>query len=192
MNFTTSQEITIPEPPLSRLLFANTRFAWVWIFLRLYIAWQWLEAGYAKVNNPAWVGDHAGVALHGFLSGSLRKMSGEHPDVSQWYGSFISGFVLHHTVLFSYLVSYGELMVGIVLVLGLFTGIAAFFGAFMNMNYLFAGTVSINPVMFLIELFLILSWRISGWYGLDRYALPLLGVPWQPGKLFKNHKDGNP
>ncbi len=175
----------IPEPPLSRFLFADTRMGWLWTILRIYIGWQWLYAGYEKVISPVWVGPKAGMAIEGFLMGALKKTSGAHPDVSGWYAEFIKSFVLHHTVLFSYMVSFGELFVGIALILGLFTGLAAFFGGFMNMNYLFAGTISTNPFMFVIELLLILAWRVAGWYGLDRYILPLLGTPWQPGKAFK-------
>jgi len=89
-----------------------------------------------------------------------------------------------HVTLFSYFVTYGELLVGIGLVLGAFAGLAAFFGAFMNLNYLFAGTISTNPFLFVIQLFLILAWRNAGWLGLDRWLLPWLGVPWQPGKAF--------
>ena len=117
--------------------------------------------------------------------GALKKTGGAHPDVSGVYAAFLQNFVLPNTSFISHLVAYGELLVGIGLILGIFTGIAAFFGAFMNMNYLFAGTISTNPIMFLIELFLILAWRIAGWYGLDRYLLPMLGTPWQSGKLFK-------
>jgi thiosulfate dehydrogenase [quinone] large subunit len=183
---TTSNSITqIPEPLLSRFLFADTRLAWLWLILRLYIGWQWIQAGYEKIISPVWVGAKAGVALQGFLMGALKKSTGQHPDVSGWYAGFINGFVLHHTILFSYMVSFGELFVGIALILGIFTGIAAFFGGFMNMNYLFAGTISISPLMFLLELLLILAWRVAGWYGIDRYLLPLLGTPWQPGKIFK-------
>jgi thiosulfate dehydrogenase [quinone] large subunit len=29
-----------------------------------------------------------------------------------------------------------------------------------------------------LALFLILAWRIAGYYGVDRYLLPLLGTPW--------------
>ncbi|HVZ11699.1 MAG TPA: DoxX family protein [Patescibacteria group bacterium] len=181
-----SSEITqIPEPPLSRFLFADTRLGLIWLILRVYIGWQWLQAGFEKIINPVWVGPKAGIALQGFLIGALKKSAGPHPDVSSWYVSFINGFVLQHTVLFSYAISFGEFLVGIGLILGIFTGIAAFFGGFMNMNYLFAGTISTNPFMFLIELFLILAWRVAGWYGLDRYVLPYLGTPWQPGKAFK-------
>jgi thiosulfate dehydrogenase [quinone] large subunit len=175
----------IPEPPLSQLLFADTRLAFVWLLLRVYIGYQWIEAGYAKITNHLWIGDKAGMALQGFLQAAVKKSTGQHPDVSNWYAAFINTFALHHTVFFSYLVSYGELFVGIALILGIFTGIAAFFGGFMNMNYLFAGTISVNPLLFLIELLLILAWRVGGWYGLDRFLLPQIGTPWKPGKFFK-------
>lgn len=62
--------------------------------------------------------------------------------------------------------------------MGALTGIAAFFGVFMDMNYLLAGTISTNPILGLIGLFLILAWRVAGYYGVDRYLLPMLGTPW--------------
>lgn len=174
------------ELPLTRLLFTDTRFAWVWLPLRLYIGWQWFQAGHEKISNPLWVGPKAGGAIQDFLMGALKKTGGQHPDVLGWYGIFIKDFALHHTVLFSYLVSYGEFLVGIALILGIFTGLAAFFGGFMNINYLFAGTISTNPLMFLVEIFLILAWRIAGRIGLDRYVIPLLGAPRLPRKMTIN------
>lgn len=185
MSSAPSPVTTIPEPSVARLLFADTRLSFVWLLVRLYVGLQWLLAGYEKVTSPLWVGSKAGVALTGFVVGALHKTAGAHPDVSMWYGNFLQTVIVHNAVVFSYLVSFGELAVGIGLILGLFTGIAAFFGAFMNMNYLFAGTISTNPVLFLGELFLILAWRVAGWWGLDRFVLPLLGTPWQKGKLFR-------
>ena len=178
----------IPEPPLSKFLFSDSRFAWFWLLVRLYVGWQWLQAGWEKFNSPLWIGSQAGVAIKGFLTGALQKSTSAHPDVSGWYAYFINHVALPHAVIFSYLVTYGEIIVGILLFLGLLTGIAAFFGTFMNLNYLFAGTVSINPLLGLLGLFLILAWRIAGWYGLDRYFLPIFGTPWQPGKIFQNNK----
>jgi thiosulfate dehydrogenase (quinone) large subunit len=55
----------------------------------------------------------------------------------------------------------------------------------MNYSFLLAGSISTNPVLIFFQLLLILAWRVAGWYGLDRYALPYLGVPWKPGKFFK-------
>ncbi|MBI4085701.1 MAG: DoxX family protein [Candidatus Liptonbacteria bacterium] len=176
--------IQIPEPPIARLMFADTRFAVLWLLIRLYVGWEWLQAGWGKLGSAAWVGDNAGAGVQKFLEGALQKTAGAHPDVSGWYAGFINAVALPNTVFISYLVTYGEIAVGIGLILGIFTGIAAFFGTFMNLNYLFAGTVSVNPFLLLLQLFLILAWRTAGWFGLDRYVLPMLGTPWQPGKIF--------
>lgn len=46
--------------------------------------------------------------------------------------------------------SFGELKVDIVQILGLFTGIAAFVGCFMTANYLFTSVVYKNPMLFVI------------------------------------------
>ncbi len=180
-----SQSVQIPEPPISRFIFGDTKLAPLWFLIRVYVGWVWLEAGWMKVNSSAWVGSESGKALTGFIMGALKKTAGEHPDVFGWYAQFLKDVVLPNAPLFSHLVAYGELLIGLGLIVGLFTGIAAFFGAFMNMNFLFAGTVSVNPLLFLLELFLILAWRTAGYLGLDRFVLPLFGVPWSPGKLFK-------
>lgn len=175
----------IPEPEISKFLFADAKLSWLWLILRVYAGWQWIMAGLEKFQNPAWIGPKAGGAISGFVMGALKKTAGDHPDVPSWYGYFLQHSVIPNSALFSYLITLGELAVGIALVLGLFTGIAAFFGAFMNMNYLFSGAVSINPLLFLIQLFIILAWRVAGYLGLDKFVLPLLGTPWKPGKLFK-------
>jgi thiosulfate dehydrogenase [quinone] large subunit len=79
----------------------------------------------------------------------------------------------------------GELAVGIALIVGVFVGISAFFGAVMNFNYLMAGSASINPAMFVVALLLIFGWKTAGWIGLDRWLLPALGTPWEPGTVVK-------
>lgn len=180
-----SSIVEIPEPRVTSLIFADTRIALFWLLLRIYVGWQWLSAGIEKLQNPVWVGSKSGTALHGFLMASLDKSSGPHADVQAWYAVFLQQFIIPNSVFFSYLVTFGEIAVGIALILGIFTGIAAFFGAYMNMNYLLAGTVSVNPILFAFELLLILGWRVAGWWGLDRYLLPLVGTPWQKGKIFK-------
>ena len=171
--------IIIEEAPLSKFLFANTKMAWFWLIVRLYVGWQWLHAGYEKVINPAWVGSGAGTAIGGFVKGALTKTSGAHPDVSGWYASFLQNMVAPHLSTWSYMITYGELLVGIGLIIGAFTGIAAFFGLLMNLNYLLAGTVSTNPILFTLSIGIILAWRIVGYIGADRWLLRWLGTPWQ-------------
>ena len=70
------------------------------------------------------------------------------------------------------------------LIIGLFTGLAAFFAGMLTVSFGLAGVAGVNPVFFVIEVMLILAWRNAGYYGLDRYVLPALGTPWRPGKLF--------
>ena len=82
-------------------------------------------------------------------------------------------------------------MVGIALILGIFTGIVAFVGSLLNVNYLLAGSVSTNPILFIIATWLVLAWRTAGWWGLDRWVLPALGTPWRPGYVFHHHGGGS-
>ncbi|MBI4085448.1 MAG: DoxX family protein [Candidatus Liptonbacteria bacterium] len=165
--------VNLPQSKITRFLFTDVHAAWIWLLLRLYIGYEWLAAGWGKITdaNGNWVGANAGTAVKGFLQGALQKTSGPHPDVSAWYAWFINNFGLPNSAMFSYAVAYGEVAVGLGLILGLFTAFAAFFGAVMNFNFLFAGSVSVNPLWLLIEIFLILAWRTAGYWGLDYFAI---------------------
>jgi thiosulfate dehydrogenase [quinone] large subunit len=171
------KNIVIPENPVSNFLFNNTRSGLIWLVVRLYLGYAWLTAGWGKVTNPKWVGAEAGTGLTGFINGAIGKAA-DGKDVSGWYASFLENMVLPNAKVFSYMVAFGELLVGLGLILGLLTGVAAFFGAFMNASFLFAGTLSTNPLLFILATWLVLGWKVAGWYGLDRWALPLLGTPW--------------
>lgn len=183
----------IAEPPIAKFLFADSRMAWLWLIIRLYVGYEWLTAGLEKLTgysfsldstfgtkvSSSWIfTSHTGAAIVGFAKVGLAQASGAHPAVQGWYAWFLQNVVIPNAGVFAYLITFGEVLVGIALILGLLTGIAAFFGAFMNMNYLLAGTVSTNPILGFLALFLILAWRIAGYWGLDRYVLPLIGTPW--------------
>ncbi|MCB2160497.1 DoxX family protein [bacterium] len=178
----------IEEPKITKTLFGRVNLAWLWLIVRVYLGWEWLQAGLGKIGNPAWTGSNAGAAINGFVSGALQKTTGEHPDVQSWYAWFLEKLVLPNTKVFGYMVAYGEVLVGIALIIGLFAGIAAFFGGFMNMNYLLSGAISVNPILLFLSLFVILAWRTAGWWGLDRWVLPALGTPWRPGFVFEGEK----
>lgn len=170
-------EIIVAENPVSKFLFSSTRSAWIWLVIRVYLGYQWLVAGWKKVNADAWTGENAGAAVEGFIRGALAKAE-EGKDVSGWYAAFLENVALPNAKLFAILVAYGEVLVGLGLLVGLLTGIAAFFGGVMNVSFLFAGTVSTNPLLFVLATWLVLAWKVAGWYGLDRWALPKLGTPW--------------
>lgn len=171
---------TVEQSKFAHFLTADAKSAPLWFIVRLYLGYEWVMAGWDKVINPVWFGSGAGAALKGFVQGAVAKTacapgvaaSACHPDVPMWYASFLQSMVLPHAMVWSNFVAVGEVLVGLGLIVGLFTGIAAFFGFFMNMNYLLAGTVSVNPILLILALPLMLAWRVAGYWGLDRYARP--------------------
>ncbi|HEU5380314.1 MAG TPA: 4Fe-4S binding protein [Ktedonobacteraceae bacterium] len=181
-----------PEPPIARFLFADTRMAWFRLIVRVYVGYEWLTAGWEKLTGTsinittfgkstgsAWVlTNNDGAALKGFALGAVAKATGAHPVVQDRYATFLNIFIIPNPAIWASLITFGEMLVGVGLIVGCLTGIAACFGLVMNFNYLLAGTVSTNPVLGFLALFLILAWRISGYYGVDRYLLPLLSTPW--------------
>jgi thiosulfate dehydrogenase [quinone] large subunit len=180
------QNITITDPPVTTALFGNTRWAWLWLVVRLYIGYTWLTSGWGKLSNPGWV--QTGEVLKGFWERAVAiPEAPARPPISfDWYRTFIQALLDSGSYTwFAKLVVAGEILVGIALILGLFTGIAAFLGGFMNWNYMMAGTASVNPMLFALSVLVILAWKTAGWWGLDRWLLPLLGTPWKPGRLFE-------
>lgn len=167
---------------LNYFLTADPRMAWFWLIVRVYLGYMWLEAGLEKMTNPAWFGANAGPAMTGFVQKALTKTAefcppapaACHPDVQSWYAAFLEGVVLPNAFLWSHAIVLGEIAVGIALILGVLTGLAAFFGVFMNLNFMLAGTVSVNPIMATLGVGLMLAHRIAGYWGLDRYIRPFL------------------
>jgi len=173
-------QILIPDPPIALAMFQTTRFAWLWLIFRVYLGYTWLTSGWGKITNPAW---QTGGPLRGFWENAVTIPETGRPAIAfGWYRSFIQ-FMLDNQWYewFADLVMYGELLVGIALILGAFTGIAAFAGSFMNWNFIMAGTASINGLMLMLAVLLILAWKVSGWLGLDRWLLSWLGTPWSRG-----------
>ncbi len=177
--------VAVTDPPFAISLFSSTRWAPLWLILRLYVGYQWISASLEKLSSPAWM--QTGTALKGFWQNAVTSGAGTaHPAIAySWYRAFIQAMLsAGDYVWFAKLITFGELAVGVLLVLGLFTGLAAFAGGFMNWNFMMAGSASINPFLFALSVLLVLAWKTAGWLGLDRFVLPVLGTPWRPGLVF--------
>jgi thiosulfate dehydrogenase [quinone] large subunit len=186
---THSKSFSMTDPPVAVALFSNPKWSWIWLIARLYIGYTWLSAGIEKLSSTAWT--QTGAALQGYWTHAVAvpQAPATPPITFEWYRAFIQWLLnIQAYTWFSKLVVAGELLIGVALVLGVFVGISAFFGAFLNWNYLMAGTTSVNPLMLVITIALILAWKTAGWWGLDRWLLPLLGAPWKPGRLFEKDK----
>lgn len=173
-------DYTIRQSAFAHFFTVSSASAPLWFIVRVYLGYAWLMAGWDKVTNPVWFGSSAGAALNGFVQGALGKTAGAHPDVQTWYASFLQSTVLPHLVTWSNAIAVGEVLVGLGLIVGLCTSVSAFFGFFMNLNFLLAGTVSVNPIWLVLALGLMLAHRVAGQWGLDRYARPFFRRMFRP------------
>ncbi len=182
--FREQELVRFREPPVARFLFGHIQMATLWLFVRVYVGLQWLDAARLKLEDSNWM--ETGAALQGYWQRAVA-MPEQAPAISfDWYRALLEDLLAGgHYVWFAKLVTFGEAAVGIALILGAFTGIAAFFGAFMNWNFLMAGSASTNPFLFTLAVGMILAWKIAGYWGLDRWLLPRLGTPWEPRRVWR-------
>jgi thiosulfate dehydrogenase [quinone] large subunit len=171
--------VEVEGPAFARYLFSNSRAGLFWLPIRLFLGFSWLTSGLGKATGEGWL--DGGASLAGYWERAVSIPEEGRPPISyDWYRDFLN-FLLNgnHEGWFAYVVVFGEILIGLGLIVGALTGIAAFFGALMNMSFLLAGSASTNPVLFTAAIGLILAWRVAGYYGLDRYLLPMLGTPWR-------------
>lgn len=171
----------IGDPPIAQFLFGSPRMAIAWLVVRLYVGYAWFDSGLHKVQDPAWM--ETGAAIKAFWTRVVAIPDAPaRPAITyDWYREFLNFLLVNETqVWMGQLVAVGEFLIGVALIVGAFTGFAALAGAFMNMNFMLAGSASSNPVLLVLAIGLVLAWKVSGYIGLDRYLLPLLGTPWRP------------
>jgi thiosulfate dehydrogenase [quinone] large subunit len=178
-NIITRKGQVVQDPPLVQKLLSDPRAGFLFVLPRIWLGLQWLDPGMHKITDPKWM--QTGEALQGFWTRAVAIPETGRPAITfEWYRAFIQ-FLLDTQAYtwFAKLVAAGELLIGIGLILGAFTGIAAFFGGFMNWNFMMAGSASSNPLLFVVAVALILGWKVSGYVGADYFLLRFLGTPWQ-------------
>lgn len=161
----------------------NKIAAGVLTFIRLYLGYTWLMAGWEK----AFGGFDAGGYLQGVVAN--EAVMTQYPT----YHAFIENIAVPNADLFSFMVAWGELLVGLGLLLGIFTTAAAFFGITMNFAFMFAGTISSNPWMVLLTIFILAAGANAGRFGGDRWVIPylrmnILGRDWIQKRMPQERK----
>jgi thiosulfate dehydrogenase (quinone) large subunit len=168
----------VQDPPLARFLFSDKRAGVLWFIIRVYVGLQWWASGSGKLGNPAWM--DTGEALKAYWERAVAiPETGRPPITFDWYRDFLQGLLDSGAYTwFAKLIAIGEAAVAIGLIIGAFVGIAAFFGAFMNWNFIMAGSASSNGLLLVLAVFLILAWKVAGYIGADYFLLRRLGTPW--------------
>ena len=153
----------------NKFLRENKIAAYILTVIRLYLGYQFLMAGFEKIAGGKF-------DASGFLTGAtMHPVIG--PDkavVFPTYVAFLKHFALPNAHLFNVLIPYGEFLVGLGLILGCLTTAAAFFGLVMNFSYVFAGTVSTNPLDILLGVIILAAGFNAARIGLDRWVIPFI------------------
>jgi thiosulfate dehydrogenase [quinone] large subunit len=155
-------------------LFRSSAASFIWLVVRVVLGYWWLNAGYQKIwgseRAAFWFGGGAGVK--GFATaGIVGSSTGKGGASYGWWAGFLHNFVIPNASWIAKFIALGELAIGIALILGLLTGLAALAGLLLNLIYMFTGSAGVNPAYAILSLGLILGWRNAGLLGLDRFAL---------------------
>ena len=176
----------LQDAPFIKFMFSNTKMAWLWLVVRVYVGYQWVNASLHKLSAPEWM--QTGDALKGYWmhAVSIPEAPAKPPINFEWYRSFLQLMLDSQSyVWFAKLIAIGEFVVGIALIIGLFVGMAAFFGGLMNLNFLLAGSLSAGPVLLVLEILLVVAWKIAGHLGVNYLIHKHFGTFWQPGPGLK-------
>ena len=180
------QKKELHDPGFVRAIFGSTWLAPLWLVARVYLGYQWILAGSHKVwGDDRWIARAGpdGLGLKAFWDRAIAVPAQGAPAIKyDWYRTFLTYMDNHGWYhWFSWVIALGEVTLGVMLIVGAFTGLAAIVGATLNFNFMLAGAASTNPVLFILAILILLGWKVSGWIGVDRWLLPALGTPWAPG-----------
>ncbi|WP_042351540.1 DoxX family membrane protein [Bacillus massiliigorillae] len=153
---------------------SNMYASGILVLLRLYLGFQWFKSGFGKITD--------GFDASGFMGFIAQNpVKGADGSVAYpLYNAFIENVALPNAEIFNVLVPWGELLIGLGLILGTLTTAAAFFGLLMNFTFVLGGTVSTNPTFILLGFIILVAGANAGRFGGDYWV-----IPWIRKNLFK-------
>jgi thiosulfate dehydrogenase (quinone) large subunit len=147
--------------PVWEWLKSSKVMAVAWTAMRVWLGIMWIQAGVSKLwgaENPAFL-HNSGAGVAGFAAHGVPAYT--------WWGSFLHSFVVPNAGWIAVLVAVAEFAIGVALVLGLFTRVAALGSLALLFTYVMSGTASVCAFYALFAIVILTMWRTSGWIGLD-------------------------
>ncbi|MDI6783065.1 MAG: TQO small subunit DoxD [bacterium] len=132
-------------------------------FLRITLGIFFFQAGWGKLTS--------GFISRNMLLTIFNDWVQHVPNA--WYKNFLLEYAMPHSTIFSYLVVYGEILVGLALVFGVMTRLSVLLAMIMNLNYHLASGwrpgsgALINKIFLACEIVILLS-AAGRSFGIDR------------------------
>ena len=133
----------------------------VWTAARVWLGIMWLQAGVSKIwgaESPAFM-HNGGAGVAGF--------AGHGTPAYSWWGSFMHSFVVPNAGWIAVSVALAEFAIGVLLVAGLFTRVAALASLGLLFTYVMSGTASVCAFYALFAIVLLVMWRTASYIGAD-------------------------
>jgi thiosulfate dehydrogenase (quinone) large subunit len=142
--------------------------AWVALPLRLFLGVTFMYAGLQKLTDPHYFDPSA----QDFIGNQIRGFAA---------GSPIGGLLLHlvvpHATLFGGLIAWGELAIGLGVLVGVMVRPAAMFGALLSLIFFLSASWRVHPYFYGSDIVFLFSWTVivlagpeaGGWPTFDRW-----------------------
>jgi thiosulfate dehydrogenase (quinone) large subunit len=149
------------NPQLWEWVKQSKAMAVIWLAARVWLGAMWIEAGYEKLwgNESAAFVHHDGAGVKGFATNGHAAYS--------WWGSVLHHFVVPNSGWIGIVVAVAEFAIGLGLVAGCLTRIAALGSLALLFTYVMSGTASVCAFYALLAIVILTMWRTASWIGVD-------------------------
>lgn len=167
------RRIVLEDPPLARALFQSTGASPLWLVVRIWVGWQWLDSGWAELRDPFGIGGVADAIAQRWSATSQSGLSGG------WQSALADWLLAHQAqgTLASAL-ALAETVIGLAIFLGAFVGLLVAAGVLLDLLTLLLAGIPPHPTLLGLAVLLVLAWKNAGYIGFDRYLLRWFGAPW--------------
>lgn len=146
---------------------------WIIVPLRLFMGVTFVYAGLQKLTDP----QYFNPATHGYIGHQITAFATGSP-----LHSFLANVAVPHAILFGGLVAYGELAVGLGILLGLFSRVASLCGLLINLVFFLSADWHVFPYFYGSDIVFLFCWLTLLIAGPANQILPALDT-WLAAQL---------
>nr|WP_275980284.1 TQO small subunit DoxD [Halalkalibacter alkaliphilus] len=132
--------------------------------MRVLFGIGWLLAGVTKLIEKSWFKE-PGLFLNEYLIDSLQNH-----NVPTFYKIFIENVVLEHVMIFNYVIPITQIILGLFLIVGLFTIPSILVCLFMHINFILSGNMNVISLILYTNAFTLIIFRKNIYhFSLDKF-----------------------